>query len=150
MPRRVLNKLRAQLGEPGRTVVEGGEDERPFRVAEVDDSRPESMGCLELVGETGVLHGVGKCEDEFILHGDTVDNHANSDPPKEGLANGTAPSALDDPGAEAVEEQRDDRLLGTRGRFLVVGQPSVHPAGKDLFERTVEGPARKAGVEIGP
>jgi hypothetical protein len=89
-PRRVLNKLRAQLLELGRAVVKSGEDERPFRVAEVDDTRSESMGCLELVGENGVLHHAGKCEDEFIIHGDAVDNHANWDPPNEGLANGTA------------------------------------------------------------
>jgi hypothetical protein len=91
----MLEKLHTQPLELGRWVVEGGEDDRPFRVAEVDDTRPESMGCLELVGESGVLHHAGEREDEIVLHGDAVDNHANLDPPNEGLANGAAPVADD-------------------------------------------------------
>jgi hypothetical protein len=91
----MLDKLRTQLLEFGRGVVESGEDERPFHVAEVDDARPESMGRLELVGESAVLHHASECEDKVVLHGDAVDDHANWDPPNEGLANGAAPVADD-------------------------------------------------------
>jgi len=76
-PHEMLDKLRPQLLEFAGRVVESGEDERPFRVAEVDDTRSESMGCLEFVGERGVLHRAGEFEDEVVLHGDAIDNHAS-------------------------------------------------------------------------
>ena len=94
-PRQMLDKLRTQLLEFAGRVVESGEDERPFRVAEVDDTRPESMGCLEFVGESGVLHRAGELADKVVLHGDAVDNHANWDPPNDWLANGAAVVADD-------------------------------------------------------
>jgi hypothetical protein len=85
-PRQMLDKLRTQLLEFAGRVFKSGEDERPFRVAEVDDTRPESMGCLEFVGESGVLHRAGVFEDKVVLHGDAVDNHANWDPQNDWLA----------------------------------------------------------------
>ena len=108
----MLEKLRTQPLELDRWVVEGGEDDPPFRVAEVDDTRPESMGCLELVGEGGVLHHAGECEDKVVLHGDAVDDHANRDPPNEGLANGVAPWAADwlEPFTSAPEVLLVERL----------------------------------------
>jgi hypothetical protein len=112
-PRRMLDELRTQLLEFGRRVVKGGENERPFRVAEVDDTRAESMGCLEFVGESGVLHHASECEDKVVLHGDAVDNHANWDPPNEGLANGAALVADDslEPFTSAPEVLLVERLL---------------------------------------
>jgi hypothetical protein len=109
----MLDKLRTQLLEFGRSVVKSGEDERPFRVAEVDDTRPESMGCLELVGESGVPHHASEREDKVVLHGDAVDNHANWDPPNEGLANGAALMADDwlEPFTSAPEVLLVERLL---------------------------------------
>jgi hypothetical protein len=91
----VLDKLPTQLLEFAGRVVKSGADKRPFRVAEVDDARPETMGCLELVGEGGVLHRAGEFEDKVVLHGDAVDNHANWDPKDDWLANGAAVVADD-------------------------------------------------------
>lgn len=88
--RQMLEKLRTQLLEFAGRVVKRGEDERPFRVAEVDDARSESMGCLELVGESGVLHRAGEFEHMVVLDGDAVDDHANRDPPNDWLAIGAA------------------------------------------------------------